>query len=62
MQEQGPASVPQLAFSLPPPPPIGATVFRVPVDLRQMTQESLRELIAAAASALGCQIEGLDSI
>lgn len=59
--EPHPTSVPQLAFSL-APPPIGATVVRVPVDLRLMSQESLRELIAAAAAALDCQVEGLDFI
>jgi hypothetical protein len=35
-----------------PPPPIGATVVRVPVDMRLMTQAALRELIAAAQAAL----------
>lgn len=53
----GPAMVPQLL-----PPPIGATVIRIPVDMRLMTAAALRELITAAANALGADVEGLDSI
>lgn len=53
----GPNTVPQLL-----PPPIGATVVRIPVDLRLMTAVALRELITAAANALGADVEGLDSI
>jgi hypothetical protein len=47
----GPASVPNL-FSL-PPPPIGATVVRIPIDMRLMTNEALRAIVAAANAALG---------
>ncbi len=50
-QEPRPAFVPQLAFDL-PPPPIGATVVRIPIDMRLMTAAALREIIAAANAAL----------
>lgn len=34
------------------PPPIGATVVRIPIDMAQMTAAALRMLIAAAQNAL----------
>jgi hypothetical protein len=46
----GPASIPPI-WDL-PPPPIGATVVRVPIDMAQMTAAALQELIAAASRAL----------
>lgn len=68
LMEPRPVFVPQLSFGgappsssadrglggdlHPPPPPIGATVVRIPVDLRLMTAAALRELIAAANAAL----------
>jgi hypothetical protein len=50
----GPAIVPNIinAEGALAPPPIGATIVRVPVDLRLMTAAALRELMAAAAAAL----------
>ena len=50
LAEPRPAFVPQLAFL--PPPPIGATVVRVPIDLATLTRAALQQIIAAASSAL----------
>jgi hypothetical protein len=52
----GPAFVPNLIN--PPagtlaPPPIGATVVRIPIDMRLMSAAALHEIIAAASTALG---------
>jgi hypothetical protein len=52
LQEPRPVFVPQLAFGGVPPPPIGATVVRIPIDMRLMTAAALREIIAAANAAL----------
>ena len=48
----GPESIPQIAFRELPPPPIGATVVRVPIDMAQMSALALNDLIAAAQRAL----------
>lgn len=49
--EEDAIGIPPLPF-LPSPPPIGATVIRVPIDMTQMTTLALQELIAAAQRAL----------
>ena len=49
--EEGAIGMAPLPF-LPSPPPIGATVVRVPIDMAQMTALALQELIAAAQRAL----------
>ncbi len=48
----GPAFVPNMINPALPPPPIGATIVRIPIDMRLMTDAALREIIAAASTAL----------
>jgi hypothetical protein len=45
-----PLAEPRPAFL--PPPPIGATVVRVPIDLSTLTRAALQQIIVAATSAL----------